>query len=103
MNDYFIRYLLVIFQRSYAQRLAAQLLGRFRFVVAILAGKLETHIGVRSLSLGQVSCSRVLGLEYLELSSPVFTFCFCFLLFHFYLVAINAFSTIFTSFMQLFG
>jgi hypothetical protein len=44
-----------------AQRLAAQLLGRLRFVVTILAGKLKPHIGVHSLSLGQVSCSRVLG------------------------------------------
>jgi hypothetical protein len=45
-----------------AQRLAAQLLGRLRFVVTILAGKLKPHFGVRSLSLGQVSCSRGLGL-----------------------------------------
>jgi hypothetical protein len=44
-----------------AQRLAAQLLGRLRFAVTILTGKLKPHIGVRSLSLGQVSCSRVLG------------------------------------------
>ena len=44
-----------------AQRLAAQLLGRLRFVVTILAGKLKPHFGVRSLSLGQVSCSRGLG------------------------------------------
>jgi hypothetical protein len=36
-----------------AQRLAAQPLGRFRFVVTILAGKLKPHIGIRSLSLGQ--------------------------------------------------
>ena len=48
-----------------AQRLAAQLLGRLRLVVAILAGKLKPYIGVRSLSLGQVSCSRVLGRNYL--------------------------------------
>jgi len=44
-----------------AQRLAAQLLGRLRSVVTILAGNLKPHIGVRSLSRGQVSCSRVLG------------------------------------------
>jgi hypothetical protein len=49
-----------------AQRLAAQPLGRFRFVVIILAGKLKPHINVRSLSLGQVGCSRVLG------RSPIF-------------------------------
>jgi hypothetical protein len=35
------------------QRLAAQLLGRSRFVVTILAVKPKPHIGVRSLSLGQ--------------------------------------------------
>jgi hypothetical protein len=46
---------------AFAQRLAAQLLGSLRFVVTILTGKLKPHIGVRSLSLGQVSCSRVLG------------------------------------------
>jgi hypothetical protein len=45
-----------------AQRLAAQLLGRIRFVVTILAGKPKLQLSVRSLSLGQVSCSRVLGL-----------------------------------------
>jgi hypothetical protein len=45
----------------HAQRLAAQLLGHLRFVFTILAGKLKPHIGVRSLSLGQVSCSRGLG------------------------------------------
>jgi hypothetical protein len=44
-----------------AQRLAAQLLGCFRFVVIILAEKLKPHIGVHSLGLCQVSCSRVLG------------------------------------------
>jgi aromatic ring-cleaving dioxygenase len=49
------------FSSDTAQRLAAQLLGRLRFVVTILAGKLKQHIGVHSLSLGQVSCSRVLG------------------------------------------
>jgi hypothetical protein len=49
-----------------AQRLAAQLLGRFRFEVTILAGFLKPYIGVRSLSLGQVSCSRGLGKEFLH-------------------------------------
>jgi hypothetical protein len=49
----------------HAQRLAAQLLGRHRFVVAILTGNLKPHIGARSLSLGQVSCSRVLGWEFI--------------------------------------
>jgi hypothetical protein len=39
----------------FAQRLAAQLLGRLRFIVTILTGKLKPHIGVNSLSLGQVS------------------------------------------------
>jgi hypothetical protein len=33
----------------------------FRYADTILAGKLKPHIGVRSLSLGQVSCSGVLG------------------------------------------
>jgi hypothetical protein len=46
-----------------AQRLAAQLLGCLRFEFTILAGNLKTYIGVRSLSLGQVSCSRVLGID----------------------------------------
>jgi len=44
-----------------AQRLAAQLLGRLRFVVTILAVNYKLHIGVFSVSLGQVSCSRGLG------------------------------------------
>jgi hypothetical protein len=44
-----------------AQRLAAQPLGRFRYAVTILAGYLKPHISVRSQSLGQVGCSRVLG------------------------------------------
>jgi hypothetical protein len=65
MNDYFIRYLLVIFQRSYAQRLVAQALGRLRYVVSILAGILKTHSNVRSRSLGQVACSHVLGKYFL--------------------------------------
>jgi hypothetical protein len=34
--------------------MAAQLLGRFRFAVTILAGNLKPHIGIRLLSLGQV-------------------------------------------------
>jgi hypothetical protein len=45
-----------------AQRLAAQPLGRFRYIVTILAGILQSYFGVHSLSLGQVGCSRVLGL-----------------------------------------
>jgi hypothetical protein len=45
----------------YAQRLAAQPLGRLRFVVIILAGNLKSQFGVLSLSLGQVGCSRLLG------------------------------------------
>jgi hypothetical protein len=44
-----------------AQRLAAQPLGRFRYVVTILAGNLKPQFNVLSLSLGQVGCSRVLG------------------------------------------
>jgi hypothetical protein len=35
-------------------------LGRFRFIVTILAGFLKPYFGVHSLSLGQVGCSRVL-------------------------------------------
>jgi hypothetical protein len=45
-----------------AQRLAAQPLGRFRYVVTILSGILKSQSSVLSLSLGQVGCSRVLGL-----------------------------------------
>jgi hypothetical protein len=44
-----------------AQRLAAQPLGHFRFVVTILAGFLNPQFSVFSLSLGQVGCSRGLG------------------------------------------
>jgi hypothetical protein len=44
-----------------AQRLAAQPLGHFRFVVTILAGFLKSHSSVFPLSLGQVGCSRGLG------------------------------------------
>jgi len=44
-----------------AQRLAAQRLGHDRLVVTILTGNLELHSSVLSLSLGQVSCSGVLG------------------------------------------
>jgi len=44
-----------------AQRLAAQPLGRFRYVITILAGNLKSQFSVLSLSLGQVGCSRVLG------------------------------------------
>jgi hypothetical protein len=55
-----------------AQRLAAQLLGRLRYVVTILAGKLKPHIGIRLLSLGQVSCSRVLGRIFLLIPFDIF-------------------------------
>jgi hypothetical protein len=44
-----------------AQRLAAQRLGRVRYVVTILTGNLKTQFNVFSPSLGQVSCSGVLG------------------------------------------
>jgi hypothetical protein len=44
-----------------AQRLAAQPLGHFRFVVTIFTGNLQSQYTVLSLSLGQVGCSRVLG------------------------------------------
>jgi hypothetical protein len=46
-----------------AQQLAAQPLGRVRFVVTILAGIIKPHFGAHSLSLGQVGCSRVLGVQ----------------------------------------
>jgi hypothetical protein len=46
---------------NFAQRLAAQPLGRFRYLVTILAGNPESQSSVLSLSLGQVGCSRVLG------------------------------------------
>jgi hypothetical protein len=42
-----------------AQRLAAQSLGHFRFVVDILAGMLKSQFGVRSLSLGQLVSTRI--------------------------------------------
>ena len=45
-----------------AQRLAAQRLGHDRLVVTILTGFLKLHSNVFTLSLGQVSCSGVLGL-----------------------------------------
>jgi hypothetical protein len=44
-----------------AQRLAAQPLGHFRYLAIILADILKPHFSVHSLSLGQVGCSRVLG------------------------------------------
>jgi hypothetical protein len=44
-----------------AQRLAAQPLGRFRFVVTILTGYPKSQSSVLSLSPDQVGCSRVLG------------------------------------------
>jgi hypothetical protein len=46
-----------------AQRLAAQRLGHDRLVVTILTGNLELHSSILSLSLGQVSCSGVLGVD----------------------------------------
>jgi hypothetical protein len=45
-----------------AQRLVAQAHGRNRFVVSILTEFLKPHIGVRSLSLGHVACSHLLGI-----------------------------------------
>jgi hypothetical protein len=57
-----------------AQRLAAQPLGYFRYVVTILAGNLESQYSVLSFSLGQVGCSRVLG------------DCFSLILFHIFVV-----------------
>jgi hypothetical protein len=53
-------YIVTLFSLA-AQRLAAQPPGRFRFVAIILAGFLQLHSSVFSLSLGQVGCSRVLG------------------------------------------
>jgi hypothetical protein len=44
------------------QRLVAQAHGRNRFVVSILTEFLKPHIGVRSLSLGHVACSHLLGI-----------------------------------------
>jgi hypothetical protein len=44
-----------------AQRLAAQRLGHDRLVVTILAGNQKSQFNVFSPSLGQVSCSGVLG------------------------------------------
>jgi hypothetical protein len=44
-----------------AQRLAAQRLGHDRLVVTILTGNPKLHSSVFTLSLGQVSCSGVLG------------------------------------------
>jgi hypothetical protein len=48
-----------------AQRLAAQPLGHFRYVVTILAVNPKPQFIVLTLSLGQVGCSRVLGVLYL--------------------------------------
>jgi hypothetical protein len=45
-----------------AQRLAAQPLGCFRVAITILAGNLKTISNVFSISLGQVGCSRLLGI-----------------------------------------
>jgi hypothetical protein len=44
-----------------AQRLVAQAHGHFHFVVTILTGFLESQFNVRSLSLGHVACSHLLG------------------------------------------
>jgi hypothetical protein len=44
-----------------AQRLAAQPLGHFRYLVTILTGNLKSQSIVLSLSLGHVGCSRGLG------------------------------------------
>jgi hypothetical protein len=41
-----------------SQRLAAQALGHFRFVVIILTGNRKSQFNVFSLSVGQVACSR---------------------------------------------
>jgi hypothetical protein len=49
-----------------AQRLVAQALGHFRFVVTILAGIPKPQFNVLSWSLGQVACSHVLGCNGLE-------------------------------------
>jgi hypothetical protein len=57
--------------RKTAQRLAAQPLGRFRFVITILAGILKSHFNVHSLSLGQVGCSRGLGGIFCKNSLPI--------------------------------
>jgi hypothetical protein len=45
-----------------AQRLAAQPLGRIRYLITILAGKYKSNLYDFSRSLGQVGCSRVLGI-----------------------------------------
>jgi hypothetical protein len=45
-----------------AQRLEIQPHGCIRDVATILAGFLQLHFGVHSLSLGHVACSRLLGL-----------------------------------------
>jgi hypothetical protein len=60
---------LYVFPFFAAQRLAAQLLGYFRLVVTILAGKLKPHIGVRSLGLGQSLPPRSKTARFCSLSS----------------------------------
>jgi hypothetical protein len=45
-----------------AQRLAAQALGHFRLVVIIVTINPKPQLNVRSLSLGQITCSNVLGI-----------------------------------------
>jgi hypothetical protein len=57
-----------------AQRLVAQAHGHFRDVVTILAGNLQLHFGVSSLSLGHVACSHVLGGVYFFTSLITCTF-----------------------------
>jgi len=46
---------------TFAQRLVAQAHGRNRDVATILAGFLQLHFGVLSLSLSHVACSHLLG------------------------------------------
>jgi hypothetical protein len=73
-------YIEVCWKISYlsAQRLVAQALGRLRFVVTILAGNLKTQLSVRSLSLGQVACSHMLGgiFNHSALFSPIAHLCY---------------------------
>jgi len=57
--------LLLVDHYETAQRLAAQPLGRFRFLVTILAGNLKSQSSVLSLSLDQVGCSRGLGVYFI--------------------------------------
>jgi hypothetical protein len=61
-NDILSNTWLRIITEVNAQRLVAQAHGHFRIVVTILAGFLQSHFGVFSLSLGHVACSHLLGL-----------------------------------------